>query len=120
MQSKLQKLAAKIEAEQLEMLIVRKVDCEPNRKGRIVTIEPGRKYTKIDLGTDHNRSGRYMVDNETGAIHAIKGYGKVHKTKTFGTLDTIDEWYFGDYQAMHTTDSFYLMHLERLAAANYF
>jgi hypothetical protein len=67
-----------------------------------VEIIPGRIYTKIDLGTpfnggDHPGEGRLMVENATGIVYGIKAYGKVHKEHAYGTLDTIHDWYWGDY-----------------------
>jgi uncharacterized membrane protein len=58
-----------------------------------VEIRPGPKYTKIDVGT----SGFLMVDNATGEIFGIKGYGRVHPGRRYGTLATIGQWYWGDY-----------------------
>lgn len=59
------------------------------------SIRPGRKYTKVDVGT----SGRYMVDGE-GNIFGIKGYGNIHRGHRYGTLDTVDDWFWGNYQGM--------------------
>jgi len=56
---------------------------------------PGKKYTKVDVGS----SGKYMIDNATGEIFGIKGYGVIHKGHRYGTLDTIDQYYWGDYTA---------------------
>lgn len=66
----------------------------------VVQVKPGKVYTKIDVGPPHNISGKYMVENATGIIYGIKGYGKVHKGHRYGTLDTIDQWYWGGYAAM--------------------
>ena len=60
-----------------------------------VKIIPGKKYTKIDVGT----SGKYMADAE-GNIFGIKGYGVIHRGHHYGTLDTIDQWYWGGYTAV--------------------
>ncbi len=57
------------------------------------TIKPGSKFTKVDVGN----SGKYMVENETGNIFGIKGYGVVHRGHWFGTVETINEYYWGDY-----------------------
>jgi restriction endonuclease S subunit len=62
-----------------------------------VEVKPGPKYTKIDRGPEHNMSGMLMVENATGLVYGIKGYGKVHKGHFYGTLDTTDEWYWGEY-----------------------
>ena len=62
-----------------------------------VQVRPGKVYTKIDRGPEHNMSGFLMVDNQTGDIYGIKGYGKVHKGHHYGTLATADQWYWGEY-----------------------
>ena len=54
-----------------------------NEQGWIPSIKPGRKYTKVDIGT----SGKYMVENETQKIYGIKAYGVIHRGHYFGTLD---------------------------------
>ena len=60
---------------------------------------PGKKYTKIDVLLPQ-QSGRYMVVNDTGEIYGIKAYGVIHKGYYFGTLDTIDNYYWGGYRAV--------------------
>lgn len=95
MNEKLQQFGRLLEAEQLSQLIADGCDCAANRANRAVAIKPGIKYTKVNVGT----SGKYMVDNTTGEIFGIKGYGQVHKGHQYGTLDTIAEYYWGDYQA---------------------
>lgn len=64
-----------------------------------VKIVPGKKYTKVDVGS----SGKYMVVNETGEIYGIKAYGVIHRGHYYGTLDTIAEWTWGDYTARRRT-----------------
>ena len=59
------------------------------------SIKPGKKYTKVDVYT----SGKYMVVNETGEIFGIKAYGVIHRGHYYGTLDEIEDWYWGDYTA---------------------
>lgn len=59
-----------------------------------VNVIPGKKYTKVDVG----RSGKYMIERET--IYGIKAYGVINKKKCYGTLDTINEFYWGDYTAV--------------------
>lgn len=61
-----------------------------------VRVIPGRKFTKIDVGS----SGKYMVDNGTGEIFGVKAYGVIHHGHRYGTLDTIDQWQWGDYKAV--------------------
>ncbi len=66
-------------------------------------IRAGRKYTKVDVGA----SGKFMVVNETGKIFGIKAYGVIHRGKRYGTLDTINQYYWGNYSptAIATTES---------------
>ena len=59
-------------------------------------IKEGKKYTKVDVLLPQ-QSGKYMIDNETGEIYGIKAYGVVHKGHKYGTLDTIDQYYWGNY-----------------------
>ncbi len=63
-----------------------------------VTIKPGKKYTKIDVG----RSGKLMVVNDTGEIFGIKAYGVIHRGHPYGTLNTVDDWYWGEYHPCKT------------------
>ena len=60
-----------------------------------VKVTPGNKYTKVDVGS----SGKYMVDNATGAIFGIKAYGCIHKGHSYGTLQTTHEWDWSGYTA---------------------
>ena len=62
-----------------------------------VQIRPGKKYTKVDRGPEHNMSGFLMIDNETGEIFGIKGYGVGHKGHRYGTLATAGDWFWGNY-----------------------
>lgn len=54
-------------------------------------IIPGKKYTKVDIG----QSGKFMIDGED--IYGIKAYGVIHRGHHYGTLDTINDWYWGTY-----------------------
>lgn len=56
-----------------------------------VSIKPGKKYTKIDVGT----SGKLMLDGEE--IYGIKAYGVIHRGHHYGNLDTINDWFWGCY-----------------------
>lgn len=58
-----------------------------------VTIKPGNKYTKVDVGS----SGKYMVEMRTGNIFGIKGYGQVHKGHFYGTVNETAQWNWGNY-----------------------
>lgn len=70
----------------------------PELHNYAVTVKVGKKFTKVDIGS----SGRYMVDNSTGAIFGIKAYGVVHRGHQFGTLDTIYEYDWSGYTAIRS------------------
>ncbi len=67
-------------------------------ESEITRVRPGSVYTKVDVGPPHNMSGRYMIENVTGCIFGIKGYGRVHKQHRYGTLDTAGDWHWGGYR----------------------
>lgn len=79
-----------VEKQQIEVLNKRypnisNDDCKVN-------IKFGRKYTKVDI----RNSGKYMIDVD-GNIFGIKAYGVIHRGKCYGTLDTINDYYWGEY-----------------------
>ena len=96
MKDKLERLAAKITAEQLEHHKREGLNFEGHEQYARAHFHIGKKYARIDVGT----SGKYMVDLESGEIFGIKGYGVVHKGHRYGTLDTIQDWNWGDYTAV--------------------
>lgn len=98
-EAKLKAFAERLTQEHLSQLTKDGVDCQPNRDNCKTDIIPGRKYTKVNIG----HSGKYMVENSTGVIFGIKGYGQVHLGHSYGTLDTIDEWYWGSFYARRKT-----------------
>lgn len=53
----------------------------------------GFKYNKVDVGS----SGKFMVDRD-GNIYGIRAYGQVNKKHAYGTLETTDDWYWGNYK----------------------
>jgi hypothetical protein len=65
-----------------------------------VKVHAAKKYTRVDIGPEHNMSGRYMIENETGAIYGIKAYGVIHRGHYYGTLETINEYFWGGYNAV--------------------
>ena len=50
----------------------------------IINVKVGPKYSRIDAGG----SGHFMVENDSGRIYGIKGYGKLHRGHYYGTLET--------------------------------
>ena len=57
-----------------------------------VSIHNGRKWSRVDVGM----SGRYMID-KAGNIYGIKAYGVPHLDHKYGTLESIEQYYWGDY-----------------------
>ena len=97
-QEKIQRFAALLEKETGEKIIKRHGSNRGNENAHKTNVLPGKKYTKVDVGA----SGKYMVD-EAGNIFGIKAYGVIHRGHQYGTLDTIDDWYWGDYTARRKT-----------------
>lgn len=97
MNENLERLANMIETQTLEHLHKHGImHCDSDAK---VKIRPGNKYTKIDVGT----SGKYMIDDD-GNIYGIKGYGQIHRRHYYGTLETIENYYWGDYTAQRKSN----------------
>lgn len=94
-EQKLDQFRALLEKEQIERLHRSDLACQANINNARCTVTPAKKYTRVDVGD----SGKYMVVNETGEIYGIKAYGRIHRGHFFGTLDTINEYYWGEYHA---------------------
>lgn len=90
--AKLEILAIRMEGDSRERLAQQKLDCQVNLDNCKVEIVAGKKYTKVNQG----RSGKFMID-EAGRIFGIKGYGKINLKKQYGTLDTVSDWFWGNY-----------------------
>jgi len=91
--AKIEALAALIQKQAREYLATRCSQWQADRENTYIV--PGKIYTKIDRGTRPSK-GFLMVENATGCIFGIKGYGRVHKGHFYGTLDTIDGYFWGD------------------------
>jgi hypothetical protein len=102
-QDKINQLASLIETEQLKDLIKSGLDCESNIINRKVKVLDGTKYTKINIGP----SGHLMIDKSTETIYGIKGYGQIHKGHVYGTLDTINQFYWGTYSPFKKSTGFF-------------
>jgi len=55
----------------------------------------GSKYIKVNLNT----CGKYMIDKSDGVIYGIKAYNVINKKKSYGTLDSINDYFWGNYTA---------------------
>ena len=95
MEEKLKAFCDKITKETQQRLRADNLGCEANMVNAISHSHKGKKYTRVDIG----QSGKYMVDNITGEIFGIKAYGVINKKQPFGTLDTINGFYWGCYKA---------------------
>lgn len=95
MQAKIQKLADRVLAERKQRLAALYSQAQADAED--VRVKPGAAYTKVDLGDHGHWHGKLMVEHATGNVYGIKAYGKVHKGHQYGTLETIDDFYWGDY-----------------------
>ena len=84
-----------LEREQIERLQRNNLACDANIQNARTSIKEGKKYTKVDVGS----SGKYMIDKD-GNIFGIKAYGVIHRGHHYGTLDTINDYHWGEYSAI--------------------
>jgi len=95
MNNKLQTLTDKVTADLREFYKDNSLESYRNAEARLI---PGPKYSKIDVSRGKQWSGLLMVENETGIIYGIKAYGVVHKGHQYGTLETINDYFWGGYK----------------------
>jgi len=93
---KLETFAQLVTEHQQQKLIQRNLACEANMKDAIAHVHYGKKYARVDVGS----SGKYMIEIETERIFGIKGYGVIHRGHYYGTLDTINSYFWGRYYAI--------------------
>jgi len=60
--------------------------------GETVEIETGRRFDKVYVKTSVQKLGRYMVDRNSWVIYGIKSWAQINERRTYGTLDTIDQY----------------------------
>ena len=82
-----------LETQQKERLVKTGLGCVSNLENAKVSIREGKKYIKIDVGT----SGKFMIEKTTENIYGIKAYGVIHRGHHYGSLQTINQYYWGDY-----------------------
>jgi hypothetical protein len=95
MEDKIIELCNLITSEQQDKLKKLNLACECNLRQAIASYIINKKYTYINIGS----AGRYMIDTASGEIYGIKGYGVIHRGHFFGNLETIKDYYWGDYRA---------------------
>lgn len=98
-QVKLEALATRLQKEQQARLVTDALDCQANINNAVTSIKPGKKYDRIDIGN----SGSLMIVKATGEVFGIKAYGVIHRGHAYGTLDTIDDWFWGFYHPVTRT-----------------
>ena len=97
MLAKIQALADLITVEQVERLKLQEMDCWANIHHAKTTIaRDGRRYVGIAVGTGM----RYFVDKTTGLIHPSASWKTPNLKRSFGTLDSINDFYWGEYEAV--------------------
>jgi len=98
-EAKLKTFADLVTAQQRAGLIAKGYD--PANHNHDAHFHMGQKFARVDVG----HSGKYMVDLAAGIIYGIKGYGVVHHSRVFGTLDTINDWDWSSYRAIKRTQT---------------
>lgn len=89
-------LCAKITEETRARIVANNLACEANLIAAEAHYHTETKYFRVDVGT----SGRYMIERSTERIYGIKAYGVINKGHYYGTLDTIDDYFWGEYAAI--------------------
>jgi hypothetical protein len=74
-----------------------KADTDGRNTTDTVQIETGRKFDKVYVKTEVQKLGRYMVDRNSWVIYGIKSWAQINERRTYGTLDTIDQYDWKPY-----------------------
>ena len=74
-----------------------KADTDGRETTDIVAIETGRKFDKVYVKTEVQKLGRYMVDRNSWVIYGIKSWAQINERRTYGTLDTVDQYDWKPY-----------------------
>jgi hypothetical protein len=95
MNEQLQNLVNVMYAQGIDRLIKSELNaCIPSFT---VVVVDGPKYTKVNKGAKNNLSGCLMIENSTGQIYGILGYGQVNKKKCYGNISDISGHNWGGY-----------------------
>jgi hypothetical protein len=70
------------------------------KHGEKVQIETGRKFDKVYVQTNVQKLGRYMIDRNSWVIYGIKSWAQINPRRTFGTLDTVDQYDWSGYNGV--------------------
>ena len=93
--NKIEVFRATLEAAQRQSLLAQGFKTAVDIGDHVCRVKIGRKYANVDVG----RSGKYMVEIATEKIFGIKGYGVIHRSHQYGTLDSLDSWNWNGYTA---------------------
>jgi hypothetical protein len=74
-----------------------KADTDGRNTTDTVQIETGRKFDKVYVKTEVQKLGRYMVDRNSWVIYGIKSWAQINERRTYGTLDTVDQYDWKPY-----------------------
>ena len=105
----LDEFMSRVQSETNMRLIDRKLDCPGNMVK--VAADYGKRFVRIVFvtGEGGHRSVRYFVEQSTGIIFAAQGWKQYNPKRSYGTLDTIDQFSWGDYQGVAKSDSAFIM-----------
>lgn len=73
------------------------------------SLERVHKYVRIYFDNGTQKMSRYFVEVATGDIYACEGWKKPNFNRSFGTLDTIDQFDWSGYEGVAKPDSQYKM-----------
>ena len=82
------------------------------RRGYTHVVVDGGKRRFVKVWAHTNTDGRhrdsicikYFVEVETEKIYGARSIAAYNPARCYGTLDTIDEWFWGEYYASHRTN----------------
>jgi lipopolysaccharide/colanic/teichoic acid biosynthesis glycosyltransferase len=72
----------------------------PGVTGDSWQVETGRKFDKVYVQTSVQKLGRYMVDRNSWVIYGIKSWAQINPRRTFGTLDTVNQYDWSGYNGV--------------------
>jgi hypothetical protein len=95
---KLQEFVERLTADQKDRLHTLGFDSQVD--DRYAYFESGRKFDKILITSGAGASVRYFVDKSDGTIYGSRSRLAPNLKWYFGTLDTQDAWYWGDFHGI--------------------
>lgn len=88
---------ARITRETVDRLHADNLACQANiDQAQARVARDGRRFIAISIGTGM----RYFIDKRTGLIHPSASWKAPNLKRSFGTLDTVDDFYWGNYEAV--------------------